>query len=585
MNALSLLPDGVPLRLDGVQWHRRGLSLELSSRAESAHCPLCSQISSRVHSHYHRTVADLPCSGVALRLQLQVRKFFCNNPQCQRAIFTEPLPALVARYARRTLRLQEALSFLGLALGGEAGARLSRELHLATSPDTILRAIGGASELEKPAAFATPRVLGVDDFAFRRGHTYGTILVDLEQRRVIDLLRDRKAETLANWLQQHPGVEIISRDRAEAYAQGARAGAPQAMQVADRWHLLKNLSQALENLLLREHRSLREAARLNGTETHPPKTHPPRDQIRPAQRSQDLSVPGDLMEAVSIDSLPPPLQRSTSKRLEAEKQQRRERRLGRYEQVIELYRRGLTIRHITRLTQLSRKTVRRYVQAGEFPEIATRQARPNQLDAFHDYLNTRCNEGCRNGAQLYRELKVQGYRGGQTAVKDYLRDLCRRVSGVVGAQQHERGSILSPWTSAIAAPRKVPPPRSVLWWLLRPDEELESEEQQFVARLCQISPAIRTARELSLWFCRMVRERRAREFGEWIVAVKESNLPHLKGFAHRLLSDRAAVVAALSQEWSNGQTEGQVNRLKLIKRQMYGRASFNLLKARVLATA
>jgi transposase len=533
---------------------------------------------------------------VSLQLKLQVRKFFCNNPHCQRAIFTEPLSALVARYARRTLRLQEALSFLGLALGGEAGARLSRELHLATSPDTILRTIGRATEFANPATFVTPRVLGVDDFAFRRGHTYGTILVDLEQRRVIDLLPDRKAETLAKWLQQHPGVEIISRDRAEAYAQGARAGAPQAMQVADRWHLLKNLSQALENLLLREHRSLREAAWLSGTETHPP-----RDQIGVTKASHDVPVPSALTQAVSMDSavpmysLLPPLQHSDSNqhsssiRSETEKRQRRERRLIRYEQVVELYRRGLTMRHITRLTQLSRKTVRRYIQAGEFPEIATRQPRPTQLDAFHGYLNTRWNEGCRNGAQLYREIKTQGYRGGQTAVKDYLRDQCRQVSAVAGKQAHEHGAsvssmIASSVKSVLPARGKVPAPRSVLWWLLRPDEELESEVQQFIARLCQISPAIRAARELSLRFFRMVRERRAREFGEWISAVKESNLPHLKGFAHRLLSDRAAVVAALSQEWSNGQTEGQVNRLKLIKRQMYGRAGFNLLKARVLAT-
>jgi transposase len=537
-------------------------------------------------------VADLPCSGVALRLQLQVRKFFCNNSHCQRAIFTEPLPALVARYARRTLRLQEALSFLGLALGGEAGARLSRELHLATSPDTILRTIGRANAFGRPAALATTpvttpvttRVLGVDDFAFRRGHTYGTILVDLEQRRVIDLLPDRKAETLANWLQQHPGVEIISRDRAEAYAQGARAGAPEAIQVADRWHLLKNLSQAFENLLLREHRGLREAGRLNGTKTHQSKAHQSRDQSRVTKGSQDVSVTGAWTEVVSMDSLPPPSKLSGPKRLEAEKRQRRERRLDRYEQVVELYRRGLAMRHIIRLTQLSGKTVRRYILAAEFPEIAPRQPRPTQLDAFRDYLNTRWDEGCRNGAQLYREIKPQGYSGGQTAVKDHLRDLCRRVPGVAGEHQHERGSLVSAVESAILAPGKVPAARSVLWWLLRPDEELESQEQQFVARLCQISPAIRAGRELSLWFLRMVRERRAREFGEWIAAVKESNLPHLQGFAHRLLSDRAAVVAALSQEWSNGQTEGQVNRLKLIKRQMYGRASFDLLKARVLAT-
>jgi transposase len=545
MDILDLLPCQVPLRLETLRWSSGGLRLELTATAASAKCPLCSQLSTRVHSHYHRTLADLPCSGVAVRLELCAPKFFCDNPRCNRRIFTPPLPQLAARYARRTLRLQAVLQMIGLALGGEAGARLSRELHLATSGDTILRAL----HHWHPLMATTPRVLGVDDFAFRRGRTYGTILVDLEKHRVTDLLPDRQAPTLTAWLQEHPGVEIISRDRSAEYALGARLGAPNALQVADRWHLLKNLADALENLLIREHSALREAAQAHQDTT---------------EDTAHTNSPSPAPVALTLLPLP---------RLEREKQQRRGRRLARYQQVMQLYSQGVTLRGIAQATGVSRETVRHFVQAGQFPEITPRSPRPTKLDDFSDYLKVRWDTGCHNAAQLFRELRDQGYTGHQTLVKDYIRAF---RSGLAAPQQ-----IRGPTPSAASS--SPPSVRCVLWWLLRPDEQLEAQAQQFVARLCHISSSIRTARELALWFFRMVRERRAQEFGDWIAFARDSRLPYLKGFAQRLLSDRAAVIAALSQPWSNGQTEGQVNRLKSIKRQMYGRAGFELLRARVLA--
>ncbi len=535
MPVSPLLPDTAELRLDHLLSEPDSLTIVVATARPTACCPACQQPSTRVHSHYVRSLADLPWSGATVRLHLHTRRFFCSSQTCSRRIFTERLPKTAARYARRTTRLNEALQSVGLALGGEAGARLAARLGMAVSGDTLLRRIRQFTVADEP----TPRVLGVDDWAWKRGHRYGTILVDLERQRVVDLLPDRQAETLASWLQQHPGVEVISRDRAGAYADGARRGAPQARQVADRWHLLANLSESVREWLER-HRSFLPQA-MPPTPTRQPEAAVPVGGALPKQKGKN--------------------------RWQRLAEQRRAYRLARYQQVHQLREQGHSERAIARQLRISRKVVRRFLAAPAFPERTARSPRVTLLSPYYEYLRRRWTEGCHNAAQLLREISQQGYRGKRSIV-NHLIAKWRRTENP------------PPVSLLVDHLLGTPSPRLAALLLLQPAEKRTNEQQSFIDRLVRLDEVGPVA-ELARQFVQIIRERQSEELDGWIERAKNSAAPELRRFAAGLKRDEAAVRAALEEPWSNGPVEGQIHRLKLIKRQMYGRGKLDLLRARL----
>jgi transposase len=582
-----LLPDLIGLHLDGVAMDDGVVTLTVTSIQTGAHCPVCGQSGSRVHSSYAREPSDLALAGHKVRLCLNVRRFFCSNLACERKTFTERLPGVIKPFARRTDRLAETLCSLGQALGGEAGSRCATHLAIPVSPDTLLRLVRHSG---LPPS-STPDVLGVDDWAWKKRQTYGTILVDLERHEVVDLLPDRSADSLAEWLQQHPGVKIITRDRGGIYAEGAQRGAPDAQQVADRFHLLKNLREALEPLLSREHAHLPKlAVSTTRLQDSPPAPYQVLSEVEsaiyPATSSDDAAVEQDVCISMEVPEPSAATETALSKprtRAEQIKHDHRERRYARYQEVIELHGQGKSIHSIAQQIGIARRTVRRYIAAGAFPEIALRGRMPSLLDKFEPYLRLRWREGCHNAMQLYREIHHQGYTGSYPSVSRWAAQI-RKTTRTL-SQPDTPKTACTAAQSPMRQPenrRKLSPSRAA-WLLVRKPADLTLEQKVAVEQMCRASSEIAAAYDLAQDFAHMVREHTADPLPSWLDTARNCRLSEMRSFANGIQRDLAAVTAGLSLPWSNGQVEGQVNRLKLLKRSMYGRAKFDLLKHRLLA--
>ncbi len=536
---LPLIPSG--LAVVQVLPTTDRVTITAQPRTPSAACPGCGHPSSAVHSFYERRLHDLPWQGRPVVLRIRARRFRCLVPACERLTFAERLPGVAFAAARRTERLDGLHGCLGTALGGEAGARLARRLAIATSPDTLLRAIRARAGAASPPP--PPRVLGVDDYAWRRGHRYGTVLVDLERNRIVDLLPDRQAATLAAWLRAHPGVEIIARDRAGAYADGARQGAPGAVQVADRWHMLRNLGDAVHALADRHGAAVRRVARHAAEDSAEQRTAAP----------------------------PPPPAAHRPTAAERAKAASFARRQARYEEAARLRGQGASIRRIAALLGAERVTVRGWLSRGG-AATWTKPKRGSALDPYAPVLERRWAEGCRNATQLWREVAAAGYRGRPGTVRTWAAEhRAAKPEGVSG-----RGA------AAVALSAAPPSGRRVGRWLMADDGKLGERERRFVARLLAEAPRLAEAVAIAKRLRAVLRKTGDEPLTAVLAAAKATQLA---SFANGLERDRDAVQAALDLPWTTSPVEGQVNRIKTVKRSMYGRAGFDLLHARVLHAA
>lgn len=501
------------------------VKLEIQSRQKKSNCPLCHTYSRSIHSIYQREVKDLPAFGNKILITLIARKFYCRNPACPRKIFTERFPEHFAPYLRRTIRLEEKLLKISLLMGGNPGERLCRNLSIQTSSSTLIRLI----HRQNPPLANPVTVLGIDDWAGKKRQTYGTALVDLKKHKIVDLLKDREPLSVECWLKSHPEIRVVTRDRYMAYAKGIEAGAPQAAQVVDRWHLLKNLGDALQRVLERNQQQLK---------------HARTDEIRRLKEKWSAS------------------QKASVATEENKKQGRLQQAFLR---VKELAEKGFSIKATAKDAHICRITVKKYRMLHELP--IKRPSKKSSIALFDDYIVGRIKE--QPDVQkmiLYNELKAKGYKGCRSVTFEYL----------------NRYMKAEPRFHAPNLPDIFYMPSKLRLLLFKGEKDLTKKERRLIAHLCSLSYELKTVRTLSQSFYRMMQQKKSSDLKPWIDKVLNTSIYEIKSFAQGLMHDFEAIKNAFRLKWSNGQVEGQINKLKTVKRQMYGRASFDLLRKRLL---
>lgn len=519
------------LQVDKVEDLGNAVLITARSRAGDAPCRGCGLSSARVNSRYRRRLHDLAAGGRAVMIDLEVRRFFCGNPGCELRTFAEQVPAVTRRHQRRTPLLGSLLEAVALALAGRAGSRLAGALGIEVSRSTLIRLIRALPD----PWIGQVTVLGVDDFAKRRGQSYATILIDMDTHRPIDVLEDRQADTLAQWLKEHPGVQVICRDRAGAYAEGSREGAPDAIQVADRFHLWQNLCDAVEKTVI--------SCRADLPEPAPQPADP-----EPA----GAGTGGPAETAGATVRQDPGAGRLATRARE------------RHAAIHDLLAQGKNYTQISGTLGLTRHTVRKFARAATAEQVITGPSpRSSRLDHFAPCLQQRWNDGCTDAAQLFTEIQARGYSGSKRSARRYLQ----------------------PLRATLTAPVLPPPPlsvREVTRWITSHPDHLTDEETAKLGQVKARSTHLCTTASHVTAFAEMMTGRHGDRLEAWIAAVDLADLPHLHSFTRGIRRDQPAVTNGLTLDHSSGAVEGNVCRVKALKRQMFGRANLDLLRKRIL---
>lgn len=538
MFAELFLPDTQLLSFEGIKIDANSVMVRVASARGCAKCPYCQVLATRTHSRHLRTLSDLPCGERAVQIQWEAKRYFCDNHDCFRLTFCEQLPEVTARYARKTSRLMKKQLQIGFDLSAEAGKRLALLLNMAISGDQIIRLV---HTVPNPAP-STPRVLGVDDWAIRKGQTYGTILVDLEKQQVIDLLPDRKPETLATWLIAHPGIEIISRDRGKEYIEGIElGGAEGVIEIADRFHLLKNMVEMLQRFFEQASHELEAAAKQMAS-------------------AADVSLKTQAKNDAIVD-VPDP-------NITKEQPHEKSYQQARFEEVKRLAAEGLSQRSIAKKIGLARQTVRKYLAVDTRPRKHLNSGHRSKAAPFMSFIREHWDPDNPSVKKLFEELQAQGFMGSYASLN-------RALHNQLGVENLKTNRKTTP-------PSFHYTPRQAAWAIFQPNERLKDPQKVLCQTLCELSPRVAQAYQLAHAFREMIEKKHNDQLDNWLKEADSSRIVEFERFASSLRKDYKAVKAALTYSWSNGQVEGQVNRLKVIKRQMYGRAGFPLLRRKVL---
>jgi transposase len=517
------------LDLDSIEIQDQTIIVHLHATSPTAMCSQCGTAGSRVHSRYERTIADVAFGERNLVLKLLVRKWICPEASCSRHIFAERFPEFVQRYARMTDRLIKALQSVGVLTNGVDAAQIASSFGVPTTDKSIIRRV---LQLPLPSEGEVHKV-AIDEWAWKKGHDYGTILVDLEKRRVVQLLAEHSVETSKAWLRKHPEIDLVSRDRGKMFRDAATEGAPQAKQVVDRFHLQTNFAKALEKFL-RKHDAVLKTATRRST-----------GRVRPV-------APTVVSEKVA-----------------QERRDRHHQQVSRHKRIWKLHGQGLSPKQIAQLVGISSRSVSRALKQQVAPPLRRRSRSSSVVDPYLSYLASRWNQGCHNTARLYEEIVTQGYTGSQRTLRRQLQAFRQTREPLVSKQ--------------MIIFDKTPSARSVALMMVRPTPNRTREQTAYLEQLIQSDAVVASAFTLAQEFGLLLRKRQG-EVGleQWKANVRVSGIEELITFVDGLADDAEAVVNGCTLIWSNGMVEGFVNQVKWIKRSSYGQAGFPLLQRRVL---